>query len=217
MSLFWCLSFRWSIALINVTGHIFVRLLSKWTSPCSVLKQPSFFLLSDCPKDWNPEAEHVYVSDFPCITPSVVAQYLSGWMLVLTSIQLSKRMVFGLPAWIDEPRNMSKWIGTIWAAWHRVERGGNELPSIGGSRMSLKWLSSSFSLVFLPSLLTWASPEFLCSCKSIHLTLKLNRQEVTLHLSGHRQTQDAAGPGWGCYPRWIPAGEEQSPLAQLHV
>lgn len=146
--------------------------------PCSVLKQSSFFFLSDYPKDWNPGAEHVYVSGLPCITPSLVAQYLSGWMLVLTSIQLSKRMVFGLPAWIDEPRNMSKWIGTIWAAWHWVERGGNELPSIGGSLMSLKWLSSSFSLVFLPSLLTWAGPEFLCSCKSIHLTLKQSRQEV---------------------------------------
>lgn len=146
--------------------------------PSSVLKQPSFFLLSDCPTDRNPGAEHVYVSGLPCITPSLVAQFLSGWMLVPTSIQLSKRMVFGLPAWIDEPRNMSKWIGTIWAAWHRVERGGNELPSIGGSLMSLKWLSSSFSLVFFPSLLTWASPRFLYSRKSIHLTLKENRQEV---------------------------------------
>lgn len=75
-------------------------------------------------------------------------------------------MVCRLSAWIDEPRNMPKWIGTIWPAWHGVQRGGNELPSMGGSLISLKWLfvsSPSCSLLHCwleqtPSL--WSSRSF---------------------------------------------------------
>lgn len=98
-------------------------------------------------------------------------------MLVVTSIQLSKRMFSGLSAWIDEPRNMSKWIGTIWAAWHRVERGGNELPSIGGGLMSLKHWAVRFHWCSSLHCWLWQAPS-LCSCKSFHPTLKCNRHAV---------------------------------------